>query len=207
MGLPPQLLVATRNPGKLRELRALFTGAGAHLVDLEAAGVPESDEEDALEAYATFEANALAKARYYYERTRIPTIADDSGLAVDALGGRPGVHSKRFSGATGPTRDVERANNEKLQRELDGAADRRARFVCAAAYVDAERELVVRGETLGVISAEPRGTEGFGYDPYFLSSDLGRTFAEATVQEKEGVSHRGRAFRALVAALTAEAQV
>jgi XTP/dITP diphosphohydrolase len=203
-GLPGQVLLATRNAGKLRELRALFDGLGVAVVDLVAAGVPESAEEDALEAFDTFEENALAKARYYFERTGLPTIADDSGLAVVALGGAPGVRSKRYSGVTGSTAEVERANNAALQRALAGSADpsnRRAKFVCAAAFVDHEGELVARGETHGEIAFEPRGAEGFGYDPYFVSDDLGVTFAEAGIAEKEAVSHRGRAFRALVASL------
>jgi XTP/dITP diphosphohydrolase len=201
--LPRKVLLATRNAGKLRELRALFDGLGVAVVDLHAAGVPESSEEDDLEVHETFEENALAKARYYFERARMPTIADDSGLAVAALGGAPGVRSKRYSGATGSTHDVERANNEALQRALAGAPDRAAKFVCAAAFVDRDVELVVLGETHGTIAFAPHGTQGFGYDPYFVSEDLGITFAEAGIPEKERVSHRGRAFRGLVAALAA----
>jgi XTP/dITP diphosphohydrolase len=195
------ILVATRNAGKLRELRALFAGLGVELVDLAAAGIPETPDEDALEAYDTFEANALAKARHFHALSGLPTIADDSGLAVDALGGAPGVHSKRYSGATGPSAVVDRANNTKLLAALADTGDRGARFVCAAAYVDGERELATRGEALGRIVDDARGSDGFGYDPHFRSDELGLTFAEATVAQKEQVSHRGRAFRALVEAL------
>ncbi|AHG90741.1 Nucleoside-triphosphatase rdgB [Gemmatirosa kalamazoonensis] len=196
-----RVLVATRNAGKLRELRALFANLGVDLVDLAAAGLPESPEEDELESYDTFESNALAKARHFHALSGLPTVADDSGLSVDALGGSPGVHSKRYAGVVGASAAVDAANNAKLQRALAGAADRRARFVCAAAFVDGGRETVARGEAPGRILDEARGREGFGYDPYFLSDDLGVTFAEASVAQKEGVSHRGRAFRALVSAL------
>jgi XTP/dITP diphosphohydrolase len=192
------ILVATRNSGKLRELRALFTGLGVELVDLATAGIPESPDEDSLEAYATFEANALAKARHFHQLSGLPTVADDSGLAVNALGGAPGVHSKRYSGATGTSSQVDSANNAKLLAALASATDRRARFVCAAAFVDNERELVTRGEAPGRIVEDARGSDGFGYDPHFRSDELGLTFAEATIAQKEGVSHRGRAFRALV---------
>jgi len=129
-----QTLVATRNAGKLRELRALFSGLGIDLVDLDAAGVAESAVEESLEAHETFEENALAKARHFHRATGLPTIADDSGLAVDALGGAPGVHSKRYSGVVGDAATVDRVNNAQLQRELAGIVDRRSRFVCAAAY-------------------------------------------------------------------------
>jgi XTP/dITP diphosphohydrolase len=195
------LLVATRNAGKLRELRALFATLGLEPIDLQAAGLEESPDEDALEAYDTFEANALAKARHFHVLSGLPTVADDSGLAVDALEGAPGVHSKRYANAAGASADVDRANNAKLQQALSGISDRRARFVCAAAYVDDDGELVTRGEAPGRILTEARGEGGFGYDPYFLSDELGLTFAEASIPEKERVSHRGRAFRALVGAL------
>jgi XTP/dITP diphosphohydrolase len=195
------VLVATRNRGKLRELRALFHGLGIELVDLNTAGITESPAEDALEVFATFEENALAKARYFHAKAGLPTVADDSGLAVHALGGVPGVHSKRFAGVFGPSGEVDGANNAKLQQVLGGVLDRRATFVCAAAFVDGAREIVTRGEATGRITREPRGSEGFGYDPYFLSDELGKTYGEASVAEKEAVSHRARAFRALVGRL------
>jgi XTP/dITP diphosphohydrolase len=197
----PTVLVATRNVGKLRELGALFSRLGVQLVDLPTAGIAESADEDELETHDTFELNALAKARYFHARSGLPTVADDSGLAVDALGGEPGVRSKRFAGAIGSAKEIDRANNAKLQLALRGVADRRARFVCAAAFVDADGEWVTRGEALGRIVDEPRGAGGFGYDPYFVSDDLGMTFAEAGIAAKERVSHRGRAFRALLAQL------
>jgi len=200
------LLLATRSAGKLRELRPLFAAHDIAVVDLRDAGIDESSEEDALEVYATFEQNALAKAKYFYARSRMATVADDSGLVVRALGGRPGVQSKRWSGRSdlsGQALDDE--NNRLLLERLSGVADRNASYVCAAAYVDASRSVVRRGEVGGSIVDRPVGDGGFGYDPYFFSSELGRTFGEASVGEKERVSHRGRAFHALISALVAGA--
>lgn len=196
-------LLATRSGGKLRELHPLFAAYGIEVVDLVGAGIPETGAEDALEAFPTFEENALAKARYFHGRTGRATFADDSGLEVAALAGAPGVLSKRWSGRTdlgGQALDDE--NNRLLLERLRGSADRRARYVCAAAYVDDARELVCRGESAGRVVEHARGTNGFGYDPYFLSDDLGRTFGEADRVEKERVSHRGRAFRTLLARIS-----
>ena len=198
-----RLLVATRNPGKLRELDSLFALGGYGIVDLTAAGLAEDPAEDELEAFDTFEANALAKARWFFARSGgVPTVADDSGLAVAALHGAPGVHSKRWSGRNDlGGRALDDANNAALVAALAGVANRGARFVCAAAFVGEGDEIVVRGETSGRIVDVPRGDLGFGYDPHFFSDDLQRTFGEASVAEKEAVSHRGRAFRALLAQL------
>ena len=194
------LLVATRSEGKLREIRPMFAAAGLTLVSLDELEIEESDEEAGLEPHATFEENALSKARYFYEVSGgIPTVADDSGLEVAALGGQPGVRSKRWSGRhdlTGVALDTE--NNRALVEALDGVADTTARYVCVAAYVAVGQELTARGETAGSIVPSALGTAGFGYDPYFLSSELGRTFGESTAVEKERVSHRGRAFRELL---------
>ena len=199
-----RLLVATRNPGKLRELDPLFALAGYGVVDPTSAGIAEDAAEDALEAFDTFEANALAKARWFSAHAGgLPTVADDSGLEVDALSGRPGVHSKRWAGRTELTgQALDDANNAHLLAALDGMANRGARYVCAAAFVGDGDELVVRGETRGRILDAPRGRAGFGYDPYFFSDDLQCTFGEAAIAEKAAVSHRGRAFGALIAHLT-----
>lgn len=194
-----RLLLATRNPGKCRELVPMFERAGFEVIDLVQAGITEIVEERWVECFDTFEANALAKARYFHERSGLPTVADDSGLEVLALGGAPGIQSKRWStreDLSGVSLDL--ANNETLCRSVVGLADRRARYVCVAAFRDRERELAVRGVTEGVIVDDARGTHGFGYDPYFLSVELGMTFGEASSAEKELVSHRGRAFRALI---------
>jgi len=196
------LLIATRSAGKLRELRELFARAGLDVVDLTQAGVAPSAVEDDLEVADTFEDNALAKARYFAELTRRAVIADDSGLEVAALGGRPGVRSKRWSGRTELAGlPLDAANNARLIDELRGLTNRDARYVCVAALVDHGAERTFRGTAEGVILEEPRGTDGFGYDPYFFSSELGKTFGEASLVEKEGVSHRGRAFRALIEGL------
>jgi XTP/dITP diphosphohydrolase len=196
------LLIATRSAGKLRELRELFARAGLSVTDLHEAGVPESPAEENLETAETFEENAFAKARYFARVAGRPVVADDSGLEVAALGGRPGVRSKRWSGRTDLTgASLDAANNARLLDELRGLASREARYVCVAAFVDGEDAFVCRGTTSGVILEAPRGTGGFGYDPYFLSAELGKTFGEATLEEKERVSHRGRAFRGVLDAL------
>ncbi len=198
-------LIASRNRGKLRELRALFAGAGIEVIDLIDAGIPESAAEDEIESHATFEENAVAKARYFAVLAGgRPVVADDSGLEVLALGGEPGVRSKRWSGRLDlDTAALDAANNALLVERLRGVSDRRARFVCAAAWCAGEDELVVRGEVPGTIVDSPSGLHGFGYDPYFRSSELGKTLGDATVEEKQAVSHRGRAFARLLAALAA----
>ena len=196
-----RVLVATRSSGKLRELRPLFRDAGIGIVDLREANIAETREEDGLEAGATFEENALAKARYFYRLTQLPTVADDSGLEVSALGGAPGVYSRRWGGrADLAGQALDDANNALLLRRLEGSTDRRARYVCAAAYCSDGTEFVERGETQGRITREPRGAGGFGYDPYFESDELEgrRTFGEVTMEEKARVSHRARAFRKLL---------
>lgn len=202
---PKRVLVATRNLGKLRELRPMLEAAGFEPFDLDSAGIAEHPDEDAVEAHSAFEANALAKARYFAARCPgVPVLADDSGLSVDALGGAPGVHSRRWAamaGEGGP--DVDAANNARLLRQLEGAGTRAARFVCAAAWVEGERELVRRGEVAGEILHAARGSGGFGYDPYFLCDELGLAFGEASVAEKAGVSHRARAVASLLQAVAA----
>lgn len=198
-----RLLVATRSVHKLAEIRQLLGNvAGLSLLDLNDAEIAPDPEEEGIEVYDTFRDNALAKARYFHERSGILTAADDSGLEVDALGGRPGVRSKRFAPnpgqVTGEERD--RANNEYLLELLgDLDPDRRtARFVCVAALVGApDGPQVFRGEAPGLILGRPRGREGFGYDPLFFDPETGRTFAELSREEKASRSHRGAAFTAL----------
>lgn len=201
------VVLATRSAGKLRELVPMLAEFGCVAQTLDTLGVPESEAEEALEVHDTFEANALAKAHYFATLTGAIVLADDSGLAVDALDGRPGVRSKRWSGRadlTGAALDAE--NNRFLQVALTEAArfgreERTARYVCAAAAVGPGGALAVRGETTGVLLSTPRGDGGFGYDPYFLSDELGQTFAEVERSAKAAVSHRGRAFRALLSRL------
>lgn len=198
-------VLATRNAGKLRELRALFADAGIAVIDLHEAGIAESSTEDDLEAFETFEENALAKARHFSGLAGgRAVVADDSGLEVLALGGEPGVRSKRWSGiagVAGPALDA--ANNAKLIARLRGEPDRRARFVCAAAWCEHGRERVARGEVSGEIVDHASGANGFGYDPHFRSTELGVTLGEARMAEKQRVSHRARAFAALLAEVRA----
>jgi len=196
-----RILLATRSAGKLRELIPLFADAGLAPVTLEEAGIPELPEEEHLEEFPTFEENALAKARYFFARAGgMAVVADDSGLEVAHLHGAPGVRTKRWSGRTDLTgQPLDDANNATLQRALEGAPDRSARYVCVAAYVDAKGARTARGESAGHILDAPRGSGGFGYDPYFYSDELGVTFAEAARKDKERVSHRGRAFARLLA--------
>jgi XTP/dITP diphosphohydrolase len=204
-----QVVLATRSAGKIRELRAMFSAAGFDVVSLDEPGVPESAEEDALETADTFEENALLKARHFHRLTGRPTVADDSGLVVHALGGAPGVYSKRWSGRRDLTGQLlDDANNALLLERLAASDDRDARYVCAAAFVDDATAFVVRGETAGRITRAPRGSGGFGYDPYFESDELAgaRTFAEVSMEEKARVSHRARAFAALVARLRDESR-
>ncbi len=201
------VVLATRSAGKLRELRAMFGAEGFALEDLAMAGLAAEDPaEDGLEVFGTFEENARAKARWFAARLPGRTIvADDSGLEVAALGGAPGVRSKRWSGsaATGLALDAE--NNAALLRALHGRATRDARYVSVVVCVDGAREWVARGECTGRILDAPVGAGGFGYDPYFLSDDLGTTFGAASAEAKARVSHRGRAFRALLSQWRADA--
>jgi XTP/dITP diphosphohydrolase len=196
------VLIATRNAGKLHELGPMIEAAGFHAMSLDSLALPPVPEEDALEAFETFEENALAKARWFHRVVGAAgvtaVLGDDSGLAVDALGGAPGVRSKRYSGSALHGQALDDENNRVLLRALDGVDDRRAKFVCAAAIAWRGGELVARGETAGTIVDGPRGRHGFGYDPHFLSDDLGITLAEATREEKAGVSHRARAVRAVL---------
>jgi XTP/dITP diphosphohydrolase len=196
-------ILATRNAGKVRELRALFADAHIDVIDLAEAGIEARAEEEGIEVYDTFEENALAKARYYSARAGgRDVVADDSGLEVLALRGEPGVRSKRWSGRDdleGAALDA--ANNSLLVARMHGVTDRRARFVCVAAWCRGAESIAVRGEVPGAITPEASGGHGFGYDPYFFVTELGRTLADATVAEKQGVSHRGRAVAALLEAL------
>ncbi len=200
-------VLATRSAGKLRELVPWFAARGIAVIGLDDAGLAPSAEEDAIEGHDSFEGNALAKARWYAARTGAPCIADDSGLAVDALHGAPGVRSRRFAADRGVVRgdrSEDEANNAALLAALSASGiggPWPARYVCVAAFADGQTTCLARGETTGVIVPVATGAGGFGYDPYFLSDDLGTTFAEASLEAKAAVSHRGRAFAALLAAL------
>ena len=190
------VVLATRNEGKLREL-ARILGTDVRLSGLDAfPGAP-----DVPETEATFEANALLKARAVAAYTGLPAVADDSGLCVDALNGMPGVLSARWAGRPRINRQSDdKANLELVLAQVADVPDDRlgARFVCAAALVDpAGGEWVTTGEVAGRLVREPRGSGGFGYDPIFEPDGFDLTTAEMTPEAKDAISHRGRAFRAL----------
>jgi XTP/dITP diphosphohydrolase len=203
------LVVATRNAHKLREIRALLREVrDLRIVDPGDVGISPAPEEEEIEAFPTFQENALAKARYFHERTGLMTVADDSGLEVDALDGLPGVRSKRFApdAEDRSPEEQDRANIEHLLARLSDVdfGERTARFVCVAALVGGKQTPeFFRGTVDGLILGRPRGWEGFGYDPVFLDQASGRTFAEMTQEEKGALSHRGRAFMKLAAHLVA----
>jgi XTP/dITP diphosphohydrolase len=158
-----RVLLATRSHGKLRELHGILAEAGLAGITLDEYGISYSPEEEGIESYETFEENALAKARYFHEKSRLPTMADDSGLSVHALGGAPGVWSKRYSGRSDLSgQDLDDANNAKLLAELKTSNDRSAKYSCAAAYVDANGEEVAWGATQGRLLAEAGGWGGVG---------------------------------------------
>lgn len=186
-----QLLVATRNRGKIKEIRALLDGLVQEV--LCAADLPDLPE--TVEDGATFAENALKKAREACKATGLPTLADDSGLVVDGLGGRPGVFSARFAG---PDAD-DAANNSKLLQEVIGLnqAERSAAFVCSMAYVSPDGvDQLFEGRVGGSIIDQPRGEHGFGYDPLFLVNGYQQTMAELPLEEKNRISHRGQALQA-----------
>jgi XTP/dITP diphosphohydrolase len=195
------LLVATGSKHKLAELQRLFGGLPLTLVTLADLGINDEAPEDG----ATFEENAVQKARFYSEKSGHWTLADDSGLEVDALNGAPGVYTRRYAGADA----TDQQNYEKLLGALSGLprAQRGARFVCCMALVDPSLPSgvpprIFRGERLGEIVEGPRGARGFGYDPVFEVD--GRTMAERSPEEKDQLSHRGQAAALVAAALRAE---
>ena len=189
-----RLYCATGNMGKLREFRMAALHAPVEIEYL--ANYKQLPE--CVEDGATFEENAVKKALHYGAHAPGLLFADDSGLAVDALGGAPGVYSARFSGP-GAT---DESNNRLLLEKLRGVENRAARFVCAIALVEGGRVLgVYHGEVGGSIIDETRGTGGFGYDPLFFCPEFGCTFGEATAEQKFALSHRGRALRSMLAAI------
>jgi XTP/dITP diphosphohydrolase len=192
-----RLVLASSNPGKLREFRQMLAPLGIEVVPQSELGIPDGDE-----PHGTFIENALAKARHASHRSGLPAFADDSGICVSALGGAPGVQSARYAaGATGGREDQDARNNRKLIDALASKADRRAHYYCVIVLVrhagDPE-PLIAEGRWHGAVIAMPRGTSGFGYDPYFLLPELGRTAAELMPDEKNAISHRGQAMQRLV---------
>ena len=198
------MVLATRNAAKLRELARILTADDHGAAQIRLAGLDEfPGAPDVPETGATFEANALLKARAIADYTGLPAVADDSGLCVDALNGMPGVLSARWAGRHGD----DRANLELVLAQVADVPDGRlgAQFVCAAALVrpgSGSREWVVTGRVEGRLVREPRGSGGFGYDPIFLPDGFDQTTAEMTPEAKDAISHRGRAFRALTPFIT-----
>ncbi len=186
------IVLASGNPGKKKEIEELLEPFGTRVVTQSELGITEAEE-----PYETFFENALAKARHAAFATRLPALADDSGICVDALGGAPGVHSARYAGE--PRSDAR--NNEKLLFELKNESNRAAHYVCVLVLVRGPGDtdpLVAQAEWHGEIAHSPRGTNGFGYDPYFLVPGLGKTAAELAPEYKNRLSHRGQALAKLL---------
>ena len=190
-----RLLLGTRNAGKVVELRALLEGLDVELQSVGDLADPPSDPPEDAPTYAE---NAISKALAYARATGLETIADDSGLDVDALGGAPGVRSRRFFGEDASPDE----RNRMLLGLLDGVTDRTARFVAVIALARPDGRIeTFDGEVRGEIAASPRGEDGFGYDPVFVIAEDGRTMAEVPREEKNAISHRGLAGAKLRAAL------
>ena len=212
--MKPTLVVATRSAHKLGEIREILGDCGADLVSLTDLGIDPDPDEDRIECFDTFAGNAVAKAAWFCERTGRPTVADDSGIVVPALGGRPGVLSRRFAETLGVHPPEAERDQTNLRLLLEQAASlrgdqRRAYYACVAALAlpgkhDAahvQHMRIFTGTCEGVLTDQPRGTGGFGYDPIFLVPELDRTFGEADSRTKHHFSHRARAFRALASVL------
>jgi XTP/dITP diphosphohydrolase len=199
----PKLLVATRSLGKQAEIRQLMADAPWTVVFPDERGLYPRPDEEGIETAGSFEGNARLKAEYFATLARMPTLSEDSGLEVLSLGGAPGVQSRRFAfplAADPPAQDA--ANNAELLRRLVGAPPerRRARYRCALVFLDRWGGVprVFEGTCNGRVLEQPAGTGGFGYDPIFFSEELGKSFGQATAEEKASVSHRGQAFRAFL---------
>ena len=185
-----KVIAATKNKGKLREMDEILSPLGIEIVPQEDVGI----DVDVEETGQTFEANALIKARAVRMVSDYPVLADDSGLCVDCLGGAPGVRSARYAGDGAS--DGDKIN--KLLSEIGDSENRNARFVTCVSYISADgREITAHGEVKGRITHAPHGENGFGYDPVFYSTELKKTFAESSDDEKNSVSHRGRALKNL----------
>jgi XTP/dITP diphosphohydrolase len=200
-----KLVAASSNPGKIREFREMLGPLGFDVVPQAELGITE-----AAEPHATFIENALAKARHACRSSGVWAFADDSGICVAALHGEPGVRSARYAASPGEGRDrdsQDARNNRKLIAALSGSADRRAHYYCVMVLVrhpDDPEPLIAEGRWHGEVIDEARGSNGFGYDPYFFVPALCKTAAELDPQEKNAVSHRGLALRQLISKLLAE---
>jgi XTP/dITP diphosphohydrolase len=197
-----QIVLASNNAGKLREFGQMLARVDIEVLPQAHFNIPEAEE-----PHITFVENALAKARHAAKLTGLPALADDSGLCVSALGGAPGVFSARYASMAGEQKSDDR-NNQKLIADLQGKADRRAHYVAVLVFVhhaDDPQPIVVEGEWHGEIIDTPRGTNGFGYDPYFLVPDLDQTAAEISAENKNQRSHRGKALALLIERLKLDA--
>ena len=197
-----KIVLASNNPGKLRELSALLKPLGIE-------AIPQSDfaVDEAEEPHFTFIENALAKARHAAKMTGMPALADDSGLCVPALFGAPGVHSAYYAGRAGNREERDAANNAKLVEQLRAAGDRSAFYYCVLVLLRSPGDptpVLAEGDWQGEIVLDPRGRNGFGYDPYFRPRHHGLTAAELPTEEKNRVSHRGKALAALATSLCSE---
>lgn len=191
-----KVIAATKNLGKIKEIQEILAPLDMEVLSQHEIGI----DVDAEEMGDTFEKNALIKARAAAMLCDYPILADDSGLCVDALDGKPGVHSARYAGEDATDEDKIR----KLLSELKDKDDRSAKFITAVAFIFPDGiEVTAEGEVKGHITDEPMGIRGFGYDPIFFSDELGKTFAQATDEEKNSVSHRARALRSLFEKLKA----
>ena len=187
-----KIVLASGNKGKLREFRQMLEPMGYEIHPQS-----EFDVTEAEEPFGTFVENALAKARHVSRQTGLPAMADDSGICVDALGGKPGVLSARYAGD--PKSDER--NNQKLIADLAGVENRSANYYCVLVYVrsaDDPQPIIADGRWSGIVIDEPKGENGFGYDPYFLVPEFGKTAAELSPEEKNACSHRGKALQALM---------
>ena len=193
-----RVLLASRNEHKVGEIRDLLRDLPIELVSLIDVGLPEDPVEESIECYDSFEANALAKASWFRDRSGLPTLADDSGLCVDALGGGPGVHSRRFATVSGED-DQDAANNRHLLELLGPvpAKSRGAHYRCALALVDDTARVVVFGRVDGVIADAEKGNAGFGYDPLFVPTGYTKTFGQLPPDVKASHSHRAAAVAAI----------
>lgn len=193
-----KLVIASNNPGKLREFQFLLQPLGIEVLTQAQLGISEAEE-----PHVTFIENALAKARHVSRLSGLPALADDSGICVEALGGAPGVFSARYAGDN-PKSDAR--NNEKLLKEMHGVTDRRAHYYCVLVllhHADDPQPLIAEGEWHGEIAYEERGDGGFGYDPMFWLPGLGKMSSELEREQKHAISHRGKALKVLLEKLNA----
>ena len=194
-----KLVLASNNAGKVREFQALLAPLNFQVIPQGELGIPSAEE-----PHHTFVENALAKARHASVASELPALADDSGICVHALNGQPGVLSARYAGE--PANDA--TNNQKLVQELKNQVNRGAHYVCALVFVNSANDpepVIVQARWYGMIVDEPKGTHGFGYDPYFFLPELGLTVAELDPAKKNSISHRGQALRQLIEQLKSRA--